>query len=82
MATDGETFLSDITRHWELGEEEIARRLSRYGRVQYSMMIWTIWPDDDEEFCRLTDFSLCERKYGMFNIVAHQLSRVDRLLRS
>lgn len=81
MNNDAKDFVKAITKHWRLGEAEITRRLARYGRVECHGHLWHIWPNDDDEFCDLTEFSQCERRYGFYTIVAHQLSRVGRLLK-
>jgi hypothetical protein len=82
MTKQSSGMIEQITRHLDLGDDEITRRLGRYGEVTFGGGIWSIKPTDDEEFCRLTDFSMCERKYRFFFIVPHQLCRVSRLLTS
>jgi len=73
-----------------LTDEEVktvTETLERHGKVQVHVFpldggsgaFWNIAPHDSEVFCELTDFSLMEMRYGMFNVIPQQLHRISKL---
>ena len=78
----------ELKKQWRLDvtDAQVTEALKRWGKVYPTsfesgeIVHWAIIPFDEEAFTDATDFNLCEAKYNRFNVVRHELYRINRIL--
>lgn len=73
------------THRQHVTEQQVTDALSKWGKVEVNRLpdgtaiMWVLRPGDIVAFCDATDFGRTEAKYGMLNIVVHELFRIAML---
>lgn len=69
-----------VTGLWTNHRPILITVLERWGKVTDLGASLFVEPNDHDDFTNATDFSRYEAKYGGYNVVPHELSRLGQIL--